>query len=291
MSSWLEQLSESQRGLYGPPQYSSPPPLTNISGNALLDVASDWKARAPLPVQFIALCFITFVAGVAATVYFCRSMCCEMEMPGGWTMSMMWMRMRGQSWLTSAITFLLMWLAMMVAMMMPSALPTFLKTNRRWTSLSCSAFGYFTIWLAAGVGIYAIGVVFAAVARRWELFSRAVPSLLGASLLAAGAFQFTRWKMTHLLRCRSPFGCVSACPQQETAFRLGCKQAAACCVCCIAPMTIQLVLGVMNPLVMIIVAMVIAAEKLLPRPAIIARLVGISAIIAGVARFCVIFLP
>jgi len=39
-------------------------------------------------------------------------------------------------------------------------------------------------------------------------------------------------------------------------------------------MTIQLTLGIMNPLAMIIVAMVIAAEKLLPRPAIIARLVG-----------------
>src|SRR2546421_6590865 len=31
-----------------------------------------------------------FFAGVSATVYFCRSMCCEMEMPVGWTMSMMW---------------------------------------------------------------------------------------------------------------------------------------------------------------------------------------------------------
>ena len=48
-------------------------------------------------------------------------------------------------------------------------------------------------------------------------------------------------------------------------------------------MTIQLVLGIMNPLVMIVVAIVIAAEKLLPRPAIVARLVGISAILGGVA--------
>jgi predicted metal-binding membrane protein len=51
-------------------------------------------------------------------------------------------------------------------------------------------------------------------------------------------------------------------------------------------MTIQLALGVMNPLVMIAVATIIAAEKLLPRPAIVARLVGISAIIAGLASFC-----
>ena len=55
-------------------------------------------------------------------------------------------------------------------------------------------------------------------------------------------------------------------------------------------MTIQLALGVMNPLVMIAVATIIAAEKLLPRPAIVARLIGISAIIAGVTFFCVVFL-
>jgi predicted metal-binding membrane protein len=48
-------------------------------------------------------------------------------------------------------------------------------------------------------------------------------------------------------------------------------------------MMILLALGIMNPFVMIVVAIVIAAEKLLPRPAIVARLVGILAIIAGIA--------
>ena len=55
-------------------------------------------------------------------------------------------------------------------------------------------------------------------------------------------------------------------------------------------MTIQLVLGIMNPLVMIVVAMVIAAEKLLPRPTLVARFVGISAIIAGVAFFSLVLM-
>jgi predicted metal-binding membrane protein len=213
-----------------------------------------------------------------------------MEMPGGWTMSMMWMRMPGQTWLASALSFQFMWLAMMVAMMLPSALPTFLKTNRAPTSLSVMATGYFAIWLAAGVGIYALGVAFAAAAMRWEMFSRAVPVLCGAALIAAGAFQFTRWKMTGLLGCRSPFGCVTACPEREANFRLGCQQGAACSLCCTAPMMILIVLGMMNPLVIVGVAIVIAAEKLLPRPEIVSRLVGISAIIAGVVFFCVVFL-
>jgi predicted metal-binding membrane protein len=246
--------------------------------------------EATLPAEFVAVCVLAFVASLAATIYFCRSMCSEMEMPGGWTMSMMWMRMPGQTWAASATSFLLMWQAMMVAMMLPSALPMFLKTRRQWDALFCMASGYFAIWFAAGVGIYALGMASAAVAMRLEFFSRAVPWVLSASLIAAGSIQFTRWKITHLLRCRSAFGCAISCPQHETSFRIGCKQGAACCLCCAAPMTIQLALGIMNPLVMIVVAIVIAAEKLLPQPAIIARLIGLSAIIAGVASFFVLFL-
>ena len=235
-----------------------------------------------LPAEFITVCVLAFVAGVSATVYFCRSMCCEMEMPGGWTMSMMWMRMPGHTWLASATTFLLMWLAMMIAMMLPSALPTFLKTRRAAAALSLMAIGYFAVWLVSGVGIYALGVALAAAAMRWENFSRIVPLLSGAALVAAGAFQFTRWKMTTLLGCRSPFGCVTNCPERETNFRLGCQQGAACFLCCAAPTTILVVLGMMNPLVIVGVAIIIAAEKLLPPPEFVARLAGVAAIILGV---------
>ena len=55
-----------------------------------------------------------------------------------------------------------------------------------------------------------------------------------------------------------------------------------CCVCCAAPMAIQLTLGIMNPFVMMGVAAVIAAEKLSPRPEIAARIVGIFAVVAGI---------
>jgi predicted metal-binding membrane protein len=249
------------------------------------------REEAKFPAEFIAVCVLAFVASASATAYFCRSMCCEMEMPGGWTMSMMWMRMPSQTWAASATSFLLMWLAMMVAMMMPSALPTFVKSRRLLAenilanpvaSLSLVASGYFAIWLAVGAGIYAFGIAFAATAMRWETFSRAVPELTGASLIAAGAIQFTPWKMSGLLRCRSPLGCAASCQANEASFLLGCKQGAACFVCCIAPMTVQLALGVMNPLVMFGVAIVIAAEKLLPRPEIVARLAGVAAIMGGV---------
>src|SRR5206468_3754008 len=124
------------------------------------------------PAGFIAFCAFAFVTGVSATVYFCRSMCCEMEMPGGWRMSMMWLPVAGRSRFESALSFLLMWLAMMVAMMLPSALPTFLKTRRPPASLCWMASGYFAMWIVAGVGIYMVGAAFAAILMRSELFSR-----------------------------------------------------------------------------------------------------------------------
>jgi len=236
--------------------------------------------EARLPVKFIAVCVFIFMAAVWATVYFCQPMCCDMKMPGGWTMSMTWMQMPGQTWFTAGISFLLMWLAMMIAMMMPSALPMFLKTRRRWTSLCYMASGYFAVWLVTGVIIYVLGVRLALVAMRSELFSRIVPFLLGMWLIAAGMIQFTNWKMTHLLRCRS-FGCSISFLQHEKSFRVGCKQGAESCACCAAPMTIQLALGIMNPLLMIIVTIFITAEKLLPRPKLTARLIGTATIIAG----------
>jgi predicted metal-binding membrane protein len=243
------------------------------------------RIAGALPTEFIAACALAFAASVYATIYFCRSMCCEMEMPGGWTMSMMWMRMPGQTWAASAASFQLMWLAMMVAMMLPSALPMFLNTKRGPASLAVMASGYFTAWLAAGAGIYALGVAFAAAMMRWDVFSRAVPVLSSAALIAAGAFQFTRWKMTGLRTCRSPFGCASVCAECETNFRLGCKQGAACCVCCAGPTLILVVLGMMNPIVIVGVAVVIAAEKVLPRPELTTRLVGIATIVGGIATF------
>src|SRR5262245_29749540 len=130
--------------------------------------------------EFIAACVVAFVAGSSATIYFCRSMCCEMDMPGGWTMSLMWMPMPGQTWAASATSFQLMWLAMMVTMMLPSALPMFLNTKRSPISLSVMAAGYFAVWLAAGRGIYALGVAFAAAAMRWEILSRAITVMSGA---------------------------------------------------------------------------------------------------------------
>jgi hypothetical protein len=47
--------------------------------------------------EFIVLCVVAFDASISVTIYFGSSMAYVMGMPGGWKMSMMWMRMPGQT--------------------------------------------------------------------------------------------------------------------------------------------------------------------------------------------------
>src|SRR5262249_27092537 len=74
---------------------------------------------------FFGISALLFAASAAMTITWCAPMWAmdEMPMPGGWTMSMMWMRMPGQTWPGAAASFLGMWVEMMVAMMLPSLAP------------------------------------------------------------------------------------------------------------------------------------------------------------------------
>src|SRR5262245_25195515 len=74
---------------------------------------------------FFGISALLFAVSVAVTIVLCTSMSAmgEMPMPGGWTMSMAWMRMPGQTWPGAASSFLGMWAVMMVAMMLPSLSP------------------------------------------------------------------------------------------------------------------------------------------------------------------------
>jgi predicted metal-binding membrane protein len=74
---------------------------------------------------FFGVSALLFAASAAVTIVWCTSMSemGEMPMPGGWTMSMAWMRMSGQTWPVAAASFFGMWSVMMVAMMLPSLVP------------------------------------------------------------------------------------------------------------------------------------------------------------------------
>ena len=53
---------------------------------------------------FLGACALLFLASAGGTILWCRSMGGGMPMPGGWTMSMAWMRMPGASDWTPTVT-------------------------------------------------------------------------------------------------------------------------------------------------------------------------------------------
>src|SRR5512139_1270189 len=81
---------------------------------------------------FLGVSALLFIASAAVTVVWCSSMSAMggMPMPDGWTMSMAWMRMPGQTWPGAAASFLCMWVVMMVAMMLPSMVPMLWRYRR-----------------------------------------------------------------------------------------------------------------------------------------------------------------
>src|SRR3974390_1861184 len=117
-------------------------------------VSAASPSRASERATFAAVLAV-FAAAATLTIFFTRSMSGGMPMPGNWTMSMMWMVMPGQNWITAALAFVGMWLAMMVAMMLPSALPMLLLYRRaaafrgesRLSALTLAVgIGYFLVW-------------------------------------------------------------------------------------------------------------------------------------------------
>src|SRR6266567_1562759 len=126
---------------------------------------------------FLGASGLLFVASAAVTIIWCASMSAmgEMPMPGGWTMSAVWVRMPGQTWPGVAASFLGMWIVMMVAMMLPSIVPTLWRyrqavgragmTHPHWLT-ALVGMGYFFVWTLFGAAVFPLGVGLSAIAMR-----------------------------------------------------------------------------------------------------------------------------
>lgn len=218
-----------------------------------------------------------------------------MTMPGGDTMSTIWMPMCGPSWIGAAVSFLGMWIAMMAAMMLPSLVPT-LWRHRRFANGAGElpaplrtllvASGYLLVWTLLGVAVYPLGAATIAVTMRYEPLGRAVPMATGMLVLVAGALQFTRWRARHLACCRG--GChevtmsrqspaAEACSAWIRGLRLGLH----CSQCCAGLTAVLLVTGIMDVPVMLAMTAAITLERLAPGGERIARIIGVAVIATG----------
>jgi predicted metal-binding membrane protein len=243
---------------------------------------------------FFGVCALLFAGSAALTVAWCASMSGMggMPMPGGWTMSMAWMRMPGQTWPGAAASFLGMWIAMMVAMMLPSLAPVLwryrqavgragaTRTGRLTTLVSA---GYFLVWAGFGVIAFLLGVALAAVQMQQPALARTVPLAVGGVVLIAGALQFTTWKARHLACCRQMPGHGRPLPADAgTAWRHGLRLGIHCCYCCAGLTAILLVVGVMDLRAMAVVTAAVSVERLAPAGERVAKAIGAVVVGAGV---------
>jgi predicted metal-binding membrane protein len=246
---------------------------------------------------FFAISALLFAASAAVTIFWCASMSAmgEMPMPGGWTMSMVWMRMPGQTWPVAAASFLGMWVVMMVAMMMPSLVPMLRRYRRavdrtgdtrlgRLTALV--GVGYFVVWTVFGMVAFSLGIALATIAMREPALARAVPMAVGVVVLIAGALQFSAWKAHNLACCREAPGRGRTLPADTgTAWLHGLRLGLYCTSCCVGLMAILLVLGVMDLRAMAVVAAAITVERLAPAGERAARATG--AVVVGAGLFLI----
>jgi predicted metal-binding membrane protein len=235
-----------------------------------------------------------FAASAGATVVWCASMSTmgEISMPGGWTLSMLWMRMPGQTWSGAAASFLGMWVAMMVTMMLPSLAPVFWRYRQdlamtdetrlaRLTALVSLGLGYFFVWAMVGMAVFAVGVALAAIEVRLPRLARVVPLAVGGTVMCAGALQFTTWKAHQLACCRMAAMCGRSLPADGLAWRHGLRLGLRCSGCCAGLTAALLVVGVMNVRAMAVVTVAISVERLAPAGDRVARAIGVIVLGAG----------
>jgi len=240
---------------------------------------------------FFGVSVLLFAIATAVTIVWCRSMSAMggMSMPGGWTMSMVWMRMPAQTWPGATASFLGMWVVMMVAMMLPSLIPMLSRYREavdrtgetrlgRLTTLVSA--GYFFVWTLLGMAVFPLGVALAAVEMQQPRLARAVPIAVGVMVIIAGGLQFTTWKTRHLGCCREAPACILAA-DPGTAWRHGVRLGLHCSQCCAGLIAILLIIGVMNLSAMAAVALAITLERLAPAGERVARAIGAVAVITG----------
>jgi predicted metal-binding membrane protein len=141
----------------------------------------------------------------------------------------------------SLASFAALWVPMMAAMMLPAAVPAVLKRARASGSvLTVLRFivSYLLVWTLVGVAAFA-------------LYRPLGALVAGAIAIAAGVYELTPLKQDFRRRCRDSAG---------SGFDFG-----LCCVgSSIGLMLVQVTLGFMSILWMVVIALVVLVQKLLP---------------------------
>ena len=172
---------------------------------------------------------------------------------------------------------------MMAAMMLPATAPlasVYIRTITSYRLPRTIAFaaGYIVVWAAAGLPAFAIAKV---IDRSVEHHPGWAKGIAFGAYAVCGVYQLTPLKDVCLRHCRSPIGHLLKFGTFTGPFRdarAGISHGAWCLACCWALMVVLFALGMMNVAAMVVLAAVIAGEKLLPRPVVLSRILGVAAI-------------
>ena len=163
------------------------------------------------------------------------------------------------------------WAIMVLAMMLPTSIP-FLRTvsevseGHRFKLISIAAFAFIGTWTAAGFILIGVSMLLSFVAPVGTMAQPAI--VAGIAAIAAGAYQFTPLKKACLDACRSPRAVLLCHWNGErpavSAAEAGLRYAAICIGCCWATMILTLIVGAFALPLMIIISVIMLAERMLP---------------------------
>ncbi len=187
------------------------------------------------------------------------------------------------------LAFVAAWAVMMAAMMLPSALPMiglYVATQRDATGPGGQAvraalftLTYLALWALTGVPIYFASVGLSAIS------AHGLANGIAGVLVVTGIFQLSPLKQVCLRHCRSPLGFLLG--HWRAGWRgglaMGWAHALYCLGCCWALMVVLVAAGAMGLPWVLLIAAVVAAEKLLPRGEWVARVTGVALVLLGVA--------
>jgi predicted metal-binding membrane protein len=173
--------------------------------------------------------------------------------------------------------FLAGWTVMMGAMMLPSAAPMILTfaavQARRDRNVAVPTWmfvaAYIFVWAYAGVVVYVLVHAGKDLVDRlaWLESGAWAPLALGVTLTLAGLYQFTPLKRLCLHRCRSPLAFLKQHWRDgcEDPFELGFWHGLYCLGCCWALFGVMVAAaGMMSIVWMLLMTLVVFAEKVLP---------------------------
>jgi predicted metal-binding membrane protein len=183
---------------------------------------------------------------------------------------------------------------MMAAMMLPSTAPMILTfaaaQARRDRNIAIPTWmfvaGYILVWAYAGLLVYLLICAGRDLVDQltWLENDAWAPLALGVTLTLAGLYQFTPLKRLCLRHCRSPLAFVRRHWHDgwEHAAGLGIRHGLYCLGCCWALMGVMVAAAwMMNIAWMVLITLVVFAEKVLPHGPRISAVVALGLIALG----------